>query len=689
MAKKKSTEARLAELRERISEADHAYHVLDAPVLTDGEYDTLYRELKAIEAKHPELVTADSPTQRVGATAADQFEPAEHVKPMGSLESVVEEDGLREFDGRVRKGLELDDDDPPVRYCCEPKIDGVALELVYREGVLEMAATRGDGLVGENVTANARTIPSIPLRLLPAGGPPPELLSVRGEVYMTKADFHRHNELQAERGEALMANPRNGAAGSLRQLDPAVTEQRPLKFFAYAVADGSDLGVGTQREALARLGDWGLSINDRVRTVEGVDAVLAEHARTDKDRDSLDYEIDGLVVKVDELDAQRKLGARSRTPRWALAHKFEPTEAVTRVANISVQVGRVGSITPVAELEPVEVAGVVVRRATLHNRKELERKDIRIGDHVVIHRAGDVIPHVVRSLQERRDGDEEVFLFPEICPACDSKLVEDGVFLRCPQGSHCPARLKEAVQHYGSKRALDIDQLGEKLVAQLVDTGLVKTLADLYRLDVESLVELERMGEKSATKLIAALDETKRAPLARFLHALGIKHVGEHVARLLADALGSLEAVQATDLDALQEIDGIGPEVAAAVRDFFEDEEQASILQELRDAGVEPLTQEVVVVDDDDDADDGERGPLHGKRIVFTGKLSRITRDEAQEAARSLGAKPSGSVSSKTDLLVAGEAAGSKLAKAEKLGIEVLTEDEFLALVEESGGGSD
>lgn len=660
---------RVEELRELLRAADHAYYVLDAPELTDAEYDALHRELTELEAAHPELITPDSPTQRVSGAVASQFRSVKHLAPMLSLDSVVEPAAVTEFDGRVRKLLGLEEDAPPVAYRCEPKIDGLALELVYRDGALESASTRGDGDVGEEVTANVRTIRSVPLRLK---GEAPELLSVRGEAYMTKRAFGELNERRAEAGEPVFANPRNAAAGSLRQLDAGVTASRPLAFFAYALGPHPELGLASQSEALEAMRAWGFAVSDEAELRHGPEDVLAYHAAVRGRRDALAFEIDGVVVKLDSFEGQERLGFRSRSPRWAIAAKFEPSEATTRLLAIEIQVGRVGTLTPVAHLEAVEVAGVTVQRASLHNRFELERKDIRVGDRVVVHRAGDVIPYVVKAQTEDRDGSEEVFVFPDRCPVCDTPVVEEGAYLRCPNGLACPAQLKEAVFHYGSKRAMDIDQLGQKIVDQLVDLELVKSIPDLYRLSAERLAEIERMGEKSADRLVAAIEASKRQSLARFLFGLGIRNVGEHVARLLAEEFFSVEALAKADEDELVAIHGVGTEVAASVRAFFEAEGTAAVLADLKDLGVAPVPPPR--------PQQGESSHA-GKTFVFTGKLERFTRESAEEAARELGARSSGSVSKKTDFLVAGPGAGSKLTKAQKLGVTVLTEDEFAELL--------
>lgn len=659
--------ARAAELRALITEADHRYYVLDAPTLTDAEYDALYRELVALEKEHPELAVPDSPTQRVAGQAASEFAPVRHLQPMGSLDTVVEAQDVADFDARVRRLLATADDEP-VAYSCEPKIDGVALELIYRDGVLASASTRGDGETGEDVTANARTIRSIPLTL---PGVPVPVLSVRGEAYMTKRAFEQLNEQRAAEGEALFANPRNAAAGSLRQLDASITARRPLAFLAYAAVADEPLPWAGQAELLAALKAMGLAVSPEAALVSGLDGVTEYHRRMREARDGLPHEIDGVVVKVDSLAAQAKLGAKTRSPRWAIAYKFDPIEAETTLLAIEEQVGRVGTITPVAILEPVEVAGVTVSRASLHNRAEVRRKDIRVGDRVVVHRAGDVIPYIVKSLPEKREGEPKEHVFADTCPSCGTTLVEEGAYWRCANGLSCPAQLKEAIRHWGSKHAMDIDQLGERIVDQLVDQGLVRSVADLYALDPARVAEIERMGEKSASKLVAAIDASKRRPLQRFLAGLGIRNVGEHVAKVLAERFRSVQALRDADETVLQSAHGIGPEVAASVREFFSQPGVADVLAALERHGVEP--------EPPPERPAGDL-PLAGSTFVFTGAMARWSRDQAKERAEALGARVSGSVSKKTTHVVAGEDAGSKLDKARELGLTILTEDEFEAL---------
>ena len=666
-----SRAARRDELIRLIREADHRYYVLDQPSLTDAEYDRLYRELVALEEQHPELVIADSPTQRVGGTPAAQFAPVRHLQPMGSLDTVLEREDVQDFDGRVRKLLELGDE--PVAYSCEPKIDGVAVELIYRDGVLATASTRGDGEIGEDVTANARTMRGIPLRLKAMPRSVLPVLSVRGEVYMTKRAFHAMNEERAAEGEALFANPRNTAAGALRQLDPGITAKRPLQFFAYSAVSETDVALpwATQSEMLGGLRELGLPTSPETRAVTGLDGVFEYHEEMRRRRDELLHEIDGIVVKVDSLPAQAKLGYKTRSPRWAIAYKFDPIEAETTVLAIEETVGRVGTVTPLAHLEPVEVGGVTVSRASLHNRSELRRKDIRVGDRVIVHRAGDVIPYVVKSLPEKRERDLPEYEFVTACPECGTTLVEEGAYWRCPNGLSCPKQLRDAIQHWGGKHAMDIDQLGERIVEQLIERRMVRTIADLYTLDAAALQDVERMGEKSATKLVANIDASRTRPLQRFLVGLGIRNVGEHVAKVLAQTFRSVEAIQAADLPALQSVHGVGPEVATSVREFLDQPAVAEVLRRLKEAGVEPVAPP--------ERPEGEQ-PLRGKTFVFTGTLARWSREQAKERAESLGAKVSGSVSKKTTHLVAGEEAGSKLDKAKELGVTVLTEDEFEAL---------
>ena len=662
---------RAAELRRDLHLHNHSYYVLDAPLVSDAEYDALLRELQDLEARHPELVTPDSPTQRVGAAPADQFRRVPHRHPMYSLDNAMGAEELLEFDARVRRLL---DSPGPITYACEPKFDGLAVEVVYQDGTLAHGATRGDGEVGEDITANLRTVRSLPLRLQGEGFP--ALLDVRGEVVMPLEDFRRLNREQEERGQAPFANPRNAAAGSVRQLDSAVTAGRRLDFVAYGVGAREVAGARTHSEVLEMLASWGFKVGGDRRRVVGVEEALAFCREVEARRDEFPFEIDGSVVKVDSLALQRELGEKSRSPRWAIAYKFPPRQAVTRVEDILWSVGRTGAITPVAVLEPVTVSGVVVSRATLHNPDELSRKGVRVGDWVVVQRAGDVIPEVVRFLPERRTGREVESPVPGRCPQCGAHVErsEGEVIPRCT-GLDCPAQLKGRIRHFASRRALDIEGLGAKLVEQLVERGMVRDLADLFRLRGEHLVPLERMAEKSAANLLAALERARAPELGRFVNALGIRQVGEATAQSLARHFGTLDALMDADLDALQEVRDVGPEVARSVRSFFSEPKNRESIARMRDAGLE-IAQRAP----------GPRGRgLEGKTFVFTGALPTLTRDEARDRVEARGGKVASSVSRKTDFVVVGADPGSKAAKARGLGVAVLDEDGFRALLEREG----
>ncbi|WP_305041613.1 NAD-dependent DNA ligase LigA [Geoalkalibacter sp.] len=658
------------QLRERIEHHDYLYYVLDRPEISDADYDLLMRELLALEAAFPDLVTADSPSQRVGAKPLDKFAPAPHAVPMLSLENALGENEWREFDARARRFLATEDE---LDYVCEMKLDGVAVELVYRQGLLETGSTRGDGLTGENITENLKTLPTVPLRLR---APHPQLLEVRGEVYMDLSDFRAFNREREEEGEATFANPRNAAAGSLRQLDPRVTARRPLKIFCYGVGriEGVDEEPANHFTLLEKLGGWGLRVNlQQTRVLRGAAAVWEHYAQLLERRETIPYEIDGLVAKVNSRALQDELGAKSRSPRWAVALKFPPRQAQTRVEDILPQVGRTGAITPVAQLEPVQVSGVTVSRASLHNWDEIARLDVRIGDQVVVERAGDVIPDVVRVLTEQRSGDERPLPPPRSCPVCGSEArqLPGEVVYRCLNPA-CPAKLKETIRHFASRGAMDIEGLGERTIDQLLRLGLIRDLADLYALSKEDLLRCERMGEKSAANLLAALAASRRRPLARFLYALGLRHVGEHGAKLLARRFGSLEALSEATQEELLAIHEIGPQVAESVTAFFRDSGNRRLLERLREGGVRP---------------ESETGPrdatLSGKTFVFTGTLTRMTRQQAEAMVEQRGGRASGSVSRKTSYLVAGDDAGSKLDKARELGVAVLGEDDFLRMMED------
>ncbi len=642
------------------------YHIHDRPEISDAEYDRLFRELLQLEAAYPELATPASPSRRVGAAPLKEFTSVRHSLPMLSLENAFNDQEMRDFDERIKRFLASDE---TIEYACELKMDGVAVELVYRDGRLELGATRGDGTSGEQITENLRTIASIPL-LLAEDAPP--VLEVRGEVYMELAAFQALNEERQEEGLANFANPRNAAAGSLRQLDSKITARRPLQIFCYGIGllEGSLPASHTQ--LLQQLRDWGLRVNlEETRPVQGIEQVLAVYADLLERRDQLPYEIDGMVVKVNRLDLQRELGEKTRTPRWAIAYKFPPRQAVTTIDDIVLQVGRTGAITPVAQLQPVEVSGVIVSRASLHNWDEIARLDVRIGDRVVVERAGDVIPDVVRVLSEQRSGDERPLPLPETCPVCGGPVsrLEGEVVPRC-QNPSCPARLRESLKHFVARRAMDIDGLGQRTIDQLLERGLVADFADLYRLQREELLACDRMGEKSTDKLLAAIAASKDRPLARFLFALGIRHVGEHLAKLLAGQFGTLAELAAADREQLLALHEVGPQVADSVLAFFANPRNRQLLDKLQQAGVRPLA--------------GEKrtgGPLSGKTFVFTGTLELFKRKEAQQLVEGLGGRASGSVSKKTDYLVAGSEAGSKLDRANELGVVVLSEAEFQQLL--------
>ncbi len=658
---------RAEELRRLLHYHNYRYYVLDAPEIPDEEYDRLFRELQALERQYPELVTPDSPTQRVGAPPLDAFVPAPHAVPMLSLENAMDEAELREFDARVRRFLGTED---PLVYACEPKFDGLAVELTYEDGVLVRGATRGDGFVGEDVTANLRTVRTVPLRLL--GDGVPRLVDVRGEVVMPVEAFRRLNREQEEAGLAPFANPRNAAAGSVRQLDSSITARRPLEFFAYGAGRLEGVAVATHWELMERLAGWGFRVTEHRRRARGIEEAVEFCRHTEARRDEFPYEIDGCVVKVDDFGLQERLGTKARAPRWAVAYKFRPRQAVTRLLDIVPSVGRTGAVTPVAVLEPVNVGGVTVSRATLHNPDEIARKDVRIGDWVVVQRAGDVIPEVVRPIPERRTGRERVFVMPERCPVCGAHIERPPgeVIPRC-SGLSCPAQIKGRIRHFASRRAMDIDGLGTKLVDQLVDRGLVRDLSDLFRLRVEDLVPLERMGEKSARNLVEAIDRARKRDLARFVYALGIRHVGEATARALAERFGTLEALMDAPEEELLAVPDVGPEVAASIRSFFSESRNRETIRKLLESGVTPAPVRR----------GPPQGPLAGKTFVFTGTLEAMTREEAKSRVEALGGKVSGSVSKKTDYVVVGADPGSKAEKARRLGVRTLTEDEFLALL--------
>lgn len=663
---------RAAWLRAQLERANHAYYVLDQPELPDAEYDRLFKELQQLEADHPELVSPDSPTQRVGGEVATGFEPVVHDVPMLSLNNGFEDEDIVAFDKRVSETLGKAD----VEYACELKFDGLAISLRYVDGAFVQASTRGDGTTGENVTENVRTIRSLPLRL--KGPRVPKVLDVRGEVLMFRRDFERMNERQREAGQKEFANPRNAAAGSLRQLDSRITAQRPLSFFAYGIGvlEGEPMPA-THSELLDWYAELGLPVNSERAVVTGAQGLLAFFRAVGEKRDSLPYDIDGVVYKVNRRDEQDALGFVSRAPRFALAHKFPAQEALTKLLAIEVQVGRTGAITPVARLEPVFVGGATVTNATLHNEDEVRRKDIRIGDTVIVRRAGDVIPEVVGALIERRPADAREFVMPTQCPVCGSGIerLPDEAIARCTGGLFCPAQRKQALWHFAQRRALDIDGLGEKIIDQLVDQNLVRTPADLFNLGFGTLAALDRMADKSAQNLLDSLEKAKSTTFARFIYALGIRHVGESTAKDLAKHFGSLDALLGASLEELLEVNDVGPIVAESIHQFFAEEHNRTVIEQLRAAGK-------VRWPEGPPAPKAPQGVLAGKTVVLTGTLPTLTRDEAKERLEAAGAKVAGSVSKKTDYVVAGAEAGSKLAKAEELGVPVLDEDGMLKLLE-------
>jgi DNA ligase (NAD+) len=666
---RQSAATRIEELRGLIEHHNRLYYLQDNPTLSDAEYDLLFRELVSLEECFPELVTPQSPTQRVGAAPLARFATVTHRLALLSLENSAHEGETREFDLRVKKllGLPVGHD---LEYTCEPKIDGLAIELVYEEGGLTGASTRGDGITGEDVTENVRTIRSLPLRL--SGADIPRLLEVRGEAFLSLEAFQRINLHKEEEGEPPFANPRNAAAGSLRQLDPRVTARRPLSIYCYAPGLIEGYEFASQREFLEKIAGWGLPVNPLARRVRGIEAALEVYREMLAGRESLPYEIDGMVIKVDSFSVQRELGEKSRSPRWAIACKFPPRQAETRIENILLSVGRTGVITPVAQLLPVEISGVTVSRATLHNWDEIALKDIRIGDQVLVERAGDVIPAVVRVLAEKRSGTERQFPPPSRCPECGSELVHitDEVAIRC-LGLSCPPQIRRSIIHFASRNAMDIEGLGEKFVEQLISLGVVHSVADLYGLTREDFMRFERMGEKLASNLLAAIQKSKHQELWRFIFALGIRHVGEQTAKALAQAFGSLKQIETASLEELLSIRDIGETVARSIRTFFENRENLAVIERMLAAGVTPTAEPRKV-----------GGRFTATSFVFTGSLTRFTRDQARTLVENEGGSVVGSVSKKTGYVVAGAEAGSKLARARELGITVLSEDQFLDLLD-------
>ncbi len=668
----KSIQEQIEALRTEIRHHNHLYYVLDDPQIPDAEYDRLFRELQVLEDAHPEFIRSDSPTQRVGGEALSEFGSVRHELPMLSLANVFSEEELDHFDRRIHERLK---DETELEYVAEPKLDGLAISLLYENGVLVRAATRGDGETGEDVTANVRTIQSVPLRLL--GEDYPARLEVRGEIYMPKAGFNQLNQGLAAENLKTFANPRNAAAGSLRQLDPRITVQRPLEMFCYSlgIAEGGQL-PDTHYEILQQFKAWGLRVCPEIKIVQGAQACMGYFNELGARRASLPYEIDGVVYKINSLKTQQALGFVSRAPRWAIAHKFPAQEVMTELEAVEFQVGRTGALTPVARLKPVFVGGVTVSNATLHNMDEIERKDVRVGDFVIVRRAGDVIPEVARVVLDKRPVSAQVITLPVQCPVCGSevKRSEEGAVARCTGGLYCPAQVKEAIKHFASRRAMNIDGLGDKLVELFFEQGLIRHVDDLYRLTKEQLVALERMGEKSAEKVLTALQASKTTTLERFIYALGIRDVGESTAKSLTRHFGSLEALQAANEETLKIVPDVGPISAASITQFFKEEHNAKTIHNLRELGVQWVNYE---------AKPAEVLPLAGKTYVITGTLSR-PREAIKADLESLGAKVSNSVSKKTTALIAGAEAGSKLERAESLGVLVLDEVGLLGLLSNS-----
>ena len=671
MSAPESVRKEIEKLREEINYHNIRYYRDDNPEISDAEYDQLMRRLKELEAKHPELVTPDSPTRRVGFAPLEKFEKSTHLMAMFSLDNAMDIEEIKDFDTRVKRLLGATKD---IEYVAEPKIDGLAMNLLYENGAFVRGATRGDGVVGEDVTQNLKMVREIPLRML--GRKYPELIEIRGEVYMKIDEFEKLNRQRTKESEPLFANPRNAAAGSVRQLDPKITAGRKLRFFAYQMGELRGMSFKTQLEFLEQLKAWGFPVQKRIKLCPNLDQVVEVFRELAEAREKLGYEIDGLVIKVNKLELWKRLGETARAPRWALAAKFEARQESTVVKDIIVGVGRTGALTPVAMLEPVEVGGVTVSRATLHNQDEVERKDIRVGDTVIVQRAGDVIPEVVKFIPEKRPPNTRPFRMPEKCPVCGSRVVreEDEAAHRCIN-INCPAQVQERIGHFASRGAMNIEHLGEKMVVKFFEKGLLKTVADIYRLKQEELAKLEGLGEKSAQNLLDAIARSKKTTLPRFLNALGIRHVGESTAQLLADYFGGLEELEKASEDELMAIEGIGPEVAGAIRQFFANKENRCLVRELLELGIEFEKVKRAAAET----------AFTGKSFVLTGGLSAMTREQAKNLIIAGGGRVASSVSKKTDFVIAGKEAGSKLDQAKELGVSTLSEKEFVDMLKTGG----
>ncbi len=667
---------KIKKLREEIEYHNYRYYVLDSPVISDAEYDALMRELKKLEETYPELITPDSPTQRVGFKPAEGFKEVAHAEPMLSLDDAMSEEEVFEFDKRIKRFLNLPEEEP-IEYTVEPKIDGVAIELVYENGVLTIGSTRGDGYVGEDVTNNIKTIKIIPLRLRKFTEDAPELplrIDVRGEIYMNKDEFKRLNEERIHRGELPFANPRNAAAGSLRQLDPAITAKRKLDIFFYGVGRVENHNFKTQWEILQTLPKWGFKVNPYVKLVKNIKEVIEYHHYMEKIRDTLPYEIDGIVIKINDLSIWEKLGTKTRSPRYALAYKFQPTQVTTQLLDVIFQVGRTGAVTPVAILKPVQVGGVVVERATLHNEDFIKSLDIRIGDWVLVQRAGEVIPEIVMPIKERRTGVEKEISFPTHCPICGTKLIKkpEEAIWRCPNKG-CYAQLVRKILHFASRNAMNIEGLGDKVAKDLVDKGLVQNIADIYYLKWEDFMKLSGFAYKKAKNLFEAIQKSKKTTLGRFIYALGIRHVGEAMAQLLAERFKTLEKLINVNMSDLMSIPGVGPEAAKSIIEFFKNDENQKIIQRLLEAGITF----------EEERKEEKPQLLKGLTFVFTGTLRSMSRDQAKQKIIELGGKISDSISKNTDYVVVGENPGSKYQKALQIGIKLINEEEFLKLIKD------